>query len=165
MSMPAACPSCSRFLARDLVASLADGPVPCPRCGTELTAATVVERPATRSVRPPDLDEDVVRAEDVDASVRPTDLDPVQVGPVADDSDPLAGWDDGDADVIDLAGYRSNHHVLALDPARAAAAGAVGAVAGALLSRRHRAAGALAGAAVSVTAAAAGQAYRETRRS
>jgi hypothetical protein len=52
---PKRCPECGRFLANDLVSSLADAPAPCPRCGIELHPDTIVggERPRRlRSARP-----------------------------------------------------------------------------------------------------------------
>lgn len=49
--MPQQCPECGRFLKNDLVASLAQGDAPCPKCGQPLTAEMFGIVPATRSGR------------------------------------------------------------------------------------------------------------------
>jgi hypothetical protein len=49
---PKRCPECGRFLANDLVSSLADAPAPCPRCGEELRPDTIVGGERSRRPRP-----------------------------------------------------------------------------------------------------------------
>lgn len=120
--MPDQCPECARFLKKDLVSSLARDPAPCPQCGATLTAAMFTEAAVT----------------DETSSVRPPDL-----GTVIPDGPPhpLDGWDEGPerADVVDLSRWRRDRR--GLDPEAVATvavgAGAVGAVAGALVSRRR----------------------------
>lgn len=95
---PEQCPECGRFLKRAFVDGLAEVPAPCPKCGVELTGALF----GAAGPPPPPLDPlpvDVLPAPAPDlasappaSSVRPPDLEPdvVRGGP-----DPLEGWDAG----------------------------------------------------------------------
>ena len=85
-----------------------------------------------------------------DASVRPPDLEPASVR--GDDRDVLAGWD-VDADVAELTRWQADRRPFPTDTVVVFGAGAVGALAGAVVGAR-RGRGALRGLAVGVLAAA-----------
>lgn len=145
--MPVQCPECARFLSKDLVAGLATAPASCPKCATPLTAAMF---DGETSVRPPDLPGG-------GASVRPPDLPATEVRTAGDGArDPLAGWDDPADAHLD----RWQRPARGLDPAGLAVvgvgAGALGAGVGALVSPGRRGRGALLGAVVGALGAIAG---------
>lgn len=139
--MPAQCPECARFLARAFVEGLAEAPADCPKCGTTLTAEHFAA-PSASSIRPPDLD--------------PTDVR------VTDDGqpDPLAGWDDPNAAVVDLESYRERRLAPPPDAAIVAGASLVGALVGLLLGRRRGLAAVLGALFGALAAGAARQVWR-----
>ncbi len=114
---PQQCPNCGRFLRNALVQGLADGPAPCPGCGTELTADTFGVAAGTDP-----------------ASVRPPDLPPAEVRD--DRGDVLTGWD-VDADAEELAGWRDDRAPFPTDALAVASSAAGGALLGAILLRRR----------------------------
>lgn len=124
---PQQCPTCGRFLKRALVEGLAEAPAPCPRCGSELTAATfgldagaVVTAPVTEAAPAAAA-----------PSVRPPDLSPADV---RDAPDPLAGWDAGEPS--GPAGIR-DERPFPIDTVAVVGAAAVGAVLGATFGDRR----------------------------
>jgi hypothetical protein len=177
--VPAQCPECARFLSKDFVAGLAVEPANCPKCGRELTVAEFpevfgpaedlqeVDEPAgaavLRDTEPGDLgpgeapgEPPVEESAPAGApSVRPPDLDPTDVR-VADDGgpDPLAGWDESAASVLDLEAYRDRGIAPPPDGVIVAGAGLFGALLGLLLARR-RGRGALFGALLGLIAGGA----------
>ncbi len=137
---PRKCPECGRFLKNALVDDLVRAPVPCPKCGVELTAemfglaaepaaaAPAVPSPATAaaaSIRPPDLRPDTVR----------------------DRQDPLAGWDVGVPPPV-----VEDRRPFPTDTVLVAAGAVVGGVAGTLATDR-RARGGVLGALAGLVAA------------
>lgn len=126
--MPTRCPECGRFLSRDFVAALADGPASCPGCATELTADRFA-------------DADIGAAEPT--SVRPPDLPVEELGT----EDVLAGWDEPPEG---MPGPLTELRDI-FPPDRLAGmlvvlgAGVAGGVLGGLILRRHRSFGAFAG--------------------
>lgn len=146
---PKRCPECGRFLSNELVSSLVSSSVPCPRCGTALSADTIVGGSggsARRGPRPQPIAATVAasaaavtgrEAEEPAeaASVRPPDLDPreVQTG----DDDVLAGWDVG-VTADEVASWRLDRRPFPTDTV-VVAVGAVlgGAVGGAVWDRRR----------------------------
>lgn len=156
---PAQCPECGRFLSKTFVTALAVEPVPCPKCATVLTAAHFAGL-LGQAASPEGPDEEPAAAAELraeqpdlaqqDTSVRPPDLDPVDVG--AGDRDPLEGWDES---VVDLDRYRPGTAEPPSDLAILAGAAAAGAVAGAVMATGHRARSAGIGALLGAIAAGA----------
>jgi hypothetical protein len=162
---PKRCPECGRFLANDLVSSLADAPAPCPRCGIELHPDTIVggERPRrARATRPaaatatgpvaaaPEettssrsataADTETVAAPSPAGalgadSIRPPDLDPQAVRTA--DEDVLAGWDVG-ASAAEVASWQLDERPFPTDTVVVVGSAVVGGLLGALLADRHR---------------------------
>jgi len=127
------CPNCGRFLSNALVEGLAEGPAPCPGCEVELTAAMFGEADDHPSVRPPDLEPEVVRD---------------------DASDVLAGWDAG-AGAEEIASWTRDRPPFPTDTVAVASSLVGGALLGAALTtRRLRGAivGGLIGAAIAAVA-------------
>jgi hypothetical protein len=158
--VPAAqCPECGRFLSKTFVTALAVEPASCPKCGTGLTAAHFADL-LGQATSPEGPDEEPAAAAELraeqpdlaaeDRSVRPPDLDPVDVG--ADERDPLEGWDEG---VVELDRYRPGTAEPPSDLAILAGAAAAGAVAGAVIATGHRVRGAGLGALLGAIAAGA----------
>jgi len=157
---PKRCPECGRFLANRLVASLTEGPEPCPRCGTELRPETIVggdrDRPAVSQpparrlqvgadAAPVSRDEPATegaghvqsRAEEPAAdSIRPPDLDPDVVR--TPDDDVLAGWDLGATDE-EIASWRADEPPFPIDLVVVGGTALLGGLLGALLVERDRA--------------------------
>lgn len=141
---PAQCPECGRFLAKAFVLSLATEPTDCPKCGLRLSAtqfpdtlgqAAAPDAPAEEPAAAASLRSDMTPDPDP-SSVRPPDLDPGEVR-LDDDGqvEPLAGWDGGRGDVVDLDDFRAARRPPP-DGAIVAGAGAAGAIVGAVLARR-----------------------------
>ncbi|MFP4149853.1 MAG: hypothetical protein ACLFUG_05785 [Nitriliruptoraceae bacterium] len=128
---PKRCPECGRFLANDLVASLAEAPAPCPRCGVTLHPDTIVggerDRPARTTAH--------AASSEAPDSVRPPDLDPATVR--ARDDDPLAGWDAG-ATPEEVASWRADVRPFPTDTLVVASGAVVGGLLGAVLPERPR---------------------------
>ena len=141
---PAQCPECGRFLAKDFVQSLVTEPAPCPKCDLRLSAAHFPEELGQAADPDGPVEEPAGSAElrddttpDPDAlSVRPPDLDPGTVRRTADGGrDPLQGWDDAEADVLELDRFRAGRRPPP-DGAIVAGAGLAGAVVGVLVADR-----------------------------
>lgn len=145
---PMQCPSCGRFLKNDLVASLEDAPAPCPRCGELLHPDAFVpdgaggrDEVAEREVAEAEhevaeAEVEVAGHEDVEErSVRPPDLAPEAVRDAP--RDVLVGWD-VDADAAEIASWRRDRRPFPADTVVVLGAGAVGAVAGALVDGHRR---------------------------
>jgi len=136
---PKQCPECGRFLRNDYVTALANGPAPCPRCGTELTAAAVDAADSAEgvaagaSVRPADATVEVDVAEAEAPSVRPPDAEPV--------ADVLSGWDPDGYTPQSLDDLRAADRT----PQMAAAGAAAGALAGLVFLPGRRSKGVLLG--------------------
>ncbi|MCC5948243.1 MAG: hypothetical protein JJT89_07275 [Nitriliruptoraceae bacterium] len=132
---PKQCPACGRFLRNAFVEGLAETPAPCPGCD-EVLDATVVDGGATtqeRSVRPPDLEPDLVRD-------RPRDV--------------LVGWDQ-DADAEEIASWRADRRPFPTDAVAVVAAALVGGAGGVVSDRARPVRGAVAGMTLGVVLAAA----------
>ena len=176
---PPQCPECGRFLSKAFMVGLADGPVACPRCETDLTAdrfdpddlpealagseeAVDPEAEATAAAAgvAAGAVEDAQR-EEPDTSVRPPDLPP---GDVDTDRDVLEGWDRPDAEVIDLLERRAS--VGGADPSvvvgTLVGAGLAGGVLGAVVARNNRSFGALVGSLAGASGAMLGMRLFET---
>jgi len=143
---PKRCPDCGRFLANDLVTSLADAPAPCPRCGIELRPETIVggerarrPRPSRPTVEAPEAPggPEAPQAPGSDAadSIRPPDLDPQAVR--TPDEDVLAGWDVG-ASAEEVASWQHDQRPFPTDTVVVLGAAVCGGLLGVLLTDRHR---------------------------
>ena len=166
---PKRCPECGRFLSNQLVASLASGSQPCPRCETSLSADTIVggarsssgggdsgpARQRQAAATPTPVERTPVASVSVagpSGSVRPPDLDPVDVR--APDAGVLAGWDVG-ATQEEIDGWRRDRRPFPTDTVVVASGALLGGVAGALLTPRQRAGSAVFGVVAGAVAAAA----------
>ena len=152
---PKPCPRCGRFLENAFVDALAGSDAACPHCDANLTASMF--DPAARS---DELTEVGDRAEPVlvgkggsddEVSVRPPDLEPDMV---RDRSlDVLAGWDVGVGEA-EIASWRRDRRPVPIDTLVVVGAGFTGLFAGLLLVPRHRAQGASLGALTGLVGAA-----------
>jgi hypothetical protein len=127
--VPQQCPECARFLSKSFVEGLATAPAPCPKCAAPLTAELFSPAESDRPPAGPDRSP-AGSALDADA---PRDV--------------LAGWDRDDEEVVDMARWRRDHRGLAPEALAVVAAGAaaLGAAAGASMSRDSRGRGAFLG--------------------
>lgn len=161
---PKRCPECGRFLSNELVSSLASSSVPCPRCGTPLSADTIVgggggaratarTQPVTAALAAtPAGGNGQAPQEQVlePASVRPPDLDPSQLR--SDEEDVLEGWDAG-VTADEIAGWRADRRPFPTDTVVVAVAALLGGVVGGVVCEQRRGLGAGIGAAGGAVAA------------
>jgi len=149
------CPECGRLLENAFVDALARSDAACPHCDAVLTASvfdssagsdddTEVEARA-EPLRVPG------RGSDNDVSVRPPDLEPDMV---RDRSlDVLAGWDVGVGDA-EVASWRRDRRPVPVDTLVVIGAALTGLLAGLLLVPQHRARGGSLGALTGLVGAA-----------
>jgi hypothetical protein len=162
---PERCPHCGRFLSRRFIATLEQGPTPCPRCDAALTLAdvgaealdghAVGQEPAAAADAPTDRPATTEDGPTVGApSVRPPDLEPDTVR-----DDVLAGWDVG-VGAGDRGAWGVDRPPFPLDTVVVAGAAAAGLLVGAAVDQRRVRGAAIGAVAGAVAAAAARRLWR-----
>ncbi len=154
---PQQCPECGRFLKNALVESLAERPAPCPGCDVELTSAMLAGTAADPGGASDPSDPSVPATGQAsaqaqrDVSVRPPDLEPVDVRSA--DDDPLARWDVG-ATADEVASWHVDQRPFPTDAVVVAGAAVIGLGVGCVADREARARGAAVGFAAGAVAGA-----------